>query len=55
MEPRLKNNELVAKVQKQLLEIRPLISESADISQKSVEQIRSITGDLIQSITTKEQ
>ncbi len=54
MDPRLKNNELVAKIQKGLLEIKPLITEQGDIPQKSVERIRDITADLIKSITTKE-
>ncbi len=54
MDPRLKNSALVSKVQKRLLEIRPLISDSGDVSQKTVERIREITADLIQSITTKE-
>jgi hypothetical protein len=55
MDGRLKNHALVARIHKRLPEIRPLIADpNGDIPKKSVEQIRSITGDLIQAITSKE-
>ena len=44
----VKTNELVAKVQKRLMEIRPMISENEEIPQKSVERIRDITADLVE-------
>ena len=51
MSPRLRNNEVVAKIQKRLPEIRPLIGEAdSDISQQSVEQIREIVHDLVNAI-----
>jgi hypothetical protein len=51
MSPRLRNNEVVAKVQKRLPEIRPLIGEAdSDISKQSVEQIQDIVHDLVTTI-----
>jgi len=51
MTPRLKDNEVVAKIQKRLPEIRPLIGEAdSDISRQSVEQIRDIVHDLVSVI-----
>jgi len=51
MSPRLKNDEVVAKIQKRLPEIHPLIGEAdSDISQQSVDQIRDIVHDLVGSI-----
>ena len=51
MTPRLRNNEVVAKIQKRLPEIRPLIGEAdSDISQQSVDQIREIVHDLVTAI-----
>jgi len=51
MSPRLKSNEVVAKIQKRLPEIRPLIGEAdSDISQQSVDQIREIVHDLVIAI-----
>jgi len=48
MSPRLRGNEVVAKIQKRLPEIRPLIGEAdTDISKQSVEQIREIVHDLV--------
>jgi hypothetical protein len=48
MSPRLRNNEVVARIEKRLPEIRPLIGEAdSDISQQSVEQIRDIVHDLV--------
>ncbi len=55
LKPKYKANPIVTKVQKGLLEIRPLIglTEGADISEKSVKAINAITADLIKSINTK--
>lgn len=51
MSSRLRNDEVVAKVQKRLPEIRPLIGEAnSDISQQSVDQIHDIVHDLVSSI-----
>ncbi len=52
MAPRLRNDEVVAKIEKRLPEIRPLIGEAdSDISQQSVEQIRDIVHDLVVAIS----
>ena len=54
MSGRLKNDEAVADIRKRLPEIRPLIGEQDSvISEKSVEQIRGIVGDLVKSISAK--
>ena len=54
MEPRLKSSSLVAKTQKGLGEIKPLMNgESSDISAKSVERIHDITANLVALITSK--
>jgi hypothetical protein len=51
MTSRVRSNEIVAKVQKRLPEIRPLIGEAdADISAQSVDQIHDIVHDLVSSI-----
>jgi hypothetical protein len=51
MSPRLRDNEVVAKIQKRLPEIRPLIGEAdTDISKQSVDQIHDIVHDLIKAI-----
>ena len=51
MSPRLTNNVVVAKIQKRLPEIHPLIGEAdSDISQQSVDQIGEIVHDLVISI-----
>jgi len=51
MSSHLRSNEVVAKVEKRLPEIRPLIGEAdSDISQQSVDQIRDIVHDLVMSI-----
>lgn len=48
MSPRLRNDEVVAKIEKRLPEIRPLIGEAnSDISQQSVDQILDIVHDLV--------
>jgi hypothetical protein len=51
MSPRLKGDDVVAKIQKRLPEIRPLIGESdSEISRQSVDQIRDIVHDLVSAI-----
>jgi hypothetical protein len=51
MSPRLRDNEVVAKIQKRLPEIRPLIGEAdSDISKQSVNQIHDIVHDLVKAI-----
>ena len=51
MSARLRGDEVVAKIQKRLPEIRPLIGEAdSDISQQSVDQIRDIVHDLVSAI-----
>jgi hypothetical protein len=51
MSPRLRSDEVVARIQKRLPEIRPLIGEAdTDISKQSVEQIRDIVHDLVGEI-----
>jgi hypothetical protein len=47
----LRSDEVVAKIEKRLPEIRPLIGEAdSDISQQSVDQIRDIVHDLVSAI-----
>jgi len=51
MSPHLRGNEVVAKIQKRLPEIRPLIGEAdTDISKQSVDQIHDIVHDLVKAI-----
>jgi hypothetical protein len=51
MPPRIRADEVVAKIQKRLPEVRPLIGEAdSEISQKSVDQIYQIVHDLVTSI-----
>jgi len=51
MGPKLRNDEVVAKIQKRLPEIRPLIGEAdSEISAQSVDQIRDIVHDLVIAI-----
>jgi hypothetical protein len=51
MSPRLLQDDVVAKIQKRLPEIRPLIGEAdSDITKQSVEQIREIVHDLVMAI-----
>ena len=55
MNGRLKGDGAVAKIEKRLPEIRPLIGEANSvISAKSVDQINEITGDLVKTISAKE-
>lgn len=52
MSPRLRNDDVVAKIEKRLPEIRPLIGEAdSDISAQSVDQIRDIVHDLVSAIS----
>jgi len=55
LKPKYKVNPLITRVQKGVLEIRPLIglTEDVDISEKSVQEINRITSDLIKSINSK--
>jgi hypothetical protein len=55
LKPKYKANPVVIKVQKGLLDIRPLIglAEGVDISSKSVQEINRITSGLIKSINSK--
>lgn len=55
MEPKIKANSVVTKVQKGLLEIRPLIgvNDGANISEKTVSEIGSIAADIVKTINTK--
>jgi hypothetical protein len=51
MPPRLRNNQLVNKVQKSLDEISPLINQK--ITPASVKRIHDITGDVVKAINSK--
>jgi hypothetical protein len=51
MPPRLRNNQLVSKVQKSLDEISPLINQK--ITPSSVKRIHDITGDVVKAINSK--
>ena len=55
LKPKYKVNPIVTRVQKGILEIRPLIglTDDAEISEKSVSEINRITSDLIKSINSK--
>jgi len=55
LKPKYKVNPLITRVQKGVLEIRPLIglTDDVDISEKSVQEINRITSDLIKSINSK--
>ena len=57
MKPKLKLNPVVIKVQKGVLEIRPLMGlpDGGDISEKSVKEISSITSGLVTAINAKAQ
>jgi hypothetical protein len=57
LKPKMKLNPLVIKVQKGVLEIRPLMGlpDTGDISAKSVKEIHSITAGLVKSINSKAQ
>jgi hypothetical protein len=55
LKPKYKINPLINRVQKGVLEIRPLIglTDDVEISEKSVGEINKITSDLIKSINSK--
>lgn len=56
LDARLKKNALVAKIQKKLPEIKPLMGESGgDITAKSVGQIHEITQELVKQINSREK
>jgi hypothetical protein len=57
LKPKYKSDPLVTKVQKAILNIRPLIglTEDSDISEKSVKEINDIVADIVKSIHSKEQ
>lgn len=54
MDARLKKNELVARIQKRLPEIKPLIVNGDEIPLKSVEKVHAITSELVKLINSKE-
>ncbi len=54
MDPRMKRNPLVKKVRKRLPEIRPLIEKPDSVSSERVDQIHSITAELVKAITSKD-
>jgi hypothetical protein len=55
LKPKYKANPVVTRVQKGVLEIRPLIglADGVDVSEKSVGEINGITSDLIKTINSK--
>jgi len=53
MEPRLKKDHVMSKVAKSLTEMKPVITESGDVSAKDVEKIHEITADVVQTVTTR--
>ena len=55
LKPKYKINPVVVHVQKGMHDIRPLIglAEGVDISPKSVEEINTITSDLVKTINSK--
>lgn len=57
MKPKLKLNPLIIKVQKGVLEIRPLMGlpEGGDISEKSVKEIGAISAALVKAINSKSE
>ena len=57
MKPKLKLNPVVIRVQKGVLEIRPLMGlpDGGDISEKSVQDIRAISAAVVTAINTKAQ
>jgi hypothetical protein len=55
MTPKIKTNPVVTRVQKGLLEIRPLVgvNDGAEISEKTVNEIGGIAADIVKTINTK--
>ncbi len=55
MRPKIKANPVVSKVQKGLIEIRPLVglTDGTEISEKSVKEIEVIARDLVRAINSK--
>ncbi len=52
MDSRLKRNALVKKIRRNLPDIKPLIDQSSPLSVQKIDQIHSITEDLVKSIST---
>ncbi|MGC1480935.1 MAG: hypothetical protein WA771_10550 [Chthoniobacterales bacterium] len=54
MNPRLRKSDLIARIQRMLTEIRPLILEGggSEISPKSVDRIHSMTKEMVQTISS---
>ena len=57
MDPKIKENPVVAKVQKGLLEIRPLVglNSGSDISEKTVKEIGAIAAGIVKTINSKDK
>lgn len=55
MKPKIKANPVVSRVQKGLIEIRPLVglADGTEISEKTVKEIEAIASDLIKAINSK--
>jgi hypothetical protein len=55
MKPKFKGNPAVTKVQKGLIDIRPLMgrSDGTEISEKTVKEIKTIAADLVKTIGEK--
>jgi hypothetical protein len=53
MDPRLRNHELVARIQQRLLEIKPLISAPEGIGSETVTKVHEITAELVKAITAR--
>ncbi len=54
MSPRLKRNDLVAKIHTRLSDLRPYIEQNSEISVEKVNQVHAITADLVKSIVGSE-
>jgi hypothetical protein len=53
MDPRLRKDELVAKVAQSLSQMKPVIDETGDVSPKDVEKIHDITAALVRKVNTR--
>jgi len=53
MEPRLRKNQLVAKVSESLVAMKPVIEETGDVSAKDVEKIHDISADVVHAVNTR--
>jgi hypothetical protein len=56
LDPHLKRNSVIAKISKRLPEIKPLLGEKEGdvIPEKSVQQVKNITQDLVKAISSRE-